>query len=378
MDRNELINLITTEDIIEILKDLGSNNYKLDDKGNIYFNTVCHGGDSKKLYYFSDSKFFQCFTCCGSLSLFDVIMFAKGIDFTESYNYICNFKGISRFKKLKRGLQKRELQNKDLDFLKFHLYKKERKMIQLPTYDKYILNMFDDYIPLSWYIEGINDEIANIFQIKFYISQNKAIIPHYDINGNLVGIRGRSFFKNEIENGKKYIPVTIQNLTYKYPISFNLYGVFQNQNNIKQFKKVIIVESEKAVMLYGSYYGQENNITVALCGMSLSLYQRDLLLSLGIEEIVIALDKQYQIELIDNENIDKNSKTWKEYENYIKRLIKISEIFMSYCNVSIIVCWDTRLQYKESPIDNGKEIFEELYRERHYIDNIEELREMIK
>jgi len=378
VDRNELINLITTEDIINILKDLGSDNYKLDDKGNIYFNTVCHGGNSNKLYYFTDSKFFQCFTCCGSLSLFDVIMSAKRIDFIESYNYICNFKGISRFKKLKKGLQKREVQNKDLDFLKLHLYKKENRIIQLPTYDKYILNMFDDYIPLSWHNEGIKDEIADIFQIKFYINQNKAIIPHYDINGNLVGIRGRTFYKHEVENGKKYIPVTIQNLTYKYPMSFNLYGIFQNQDNIKQFKKAIIFESEKAVMLYSSYYGQENNISIALCGMSLSLYQRDLLLSLGIEEIIIAFDKQYQIEFIDDENIDKNTKTWKEYENYIKRLIKISEMLMPYCNVSIVVCWDFRIGYKDSPIDCSKEIFEELYRERYYIDDLEELREMIK
>jgi len=131
-------------------------------------------------------------------------------------------------------------------------------------------------------------------------------------------------------------------------------------------------------MLYGSYYGQENNISLALCGMSFSLYQRDLLLSLGIEEIIIALDKQYQIELINDENIDKNLKAWKEYENYIKRLIKISEMFMSYCNVSIIVCWDGRIGYKDAPIDHKKEIFEQLYRERYFIEDIEELKEMIK
>ena len=378
MDRDELINLITTEDIIEILKDLGSNNYKLDDKGNIYFNTVCHNGDSNKLYYFSDTKFFQCFTCCGSLSLFDVVMSAKGIDFIESYNYICNFKGISRFKKLKIGLQKREVQNKDLDFLKFHLYKKENQIIQLPTYDKYILNIFDDYVPLSWYKEGINDEIALFFQIKFYISQNKTIIPHYDINGNLIGIRGRAFFKHETENGKKYMPVTIQNLTYRHPIQYNLYGIFQNQENIRKIKKAILFESEKSVMLYGSYFGQENNISLALCGMSFSLYQRDLLLSLGVEEVTICFDKQYQIELIDDKNIDKNSKVWREYENYIKRLIKISEILMLYCNISVVTCWDKKLNYKDAPIDHGKEIFEQLYRERYYIDNIEELKEMIK
>ena len=134
---------------------------------------------------------------------------------------------------------------------------------------------------------------------------------------------------------------------------------------------------EKATMLYGSYFGQENNIALSLCGMAFSLHQRDLLLSLGVEEVAICFDKQYQIELIDDENIDRNSKAWKEYENYIKGLIKISEMLMPYCNVSIIVCWDSRIGYKDSPIDFGKETFEELYRERHYIDDLEELREMI-
>lgn len=378
MDRESLIELISTEDIIEILRDLGSDTYRVDSKNNIYFSTVCHGGDSKKLYYFTESKFFMCFTCCGSMSLFNLIMSVKNVDYEDAYNYVCDFKGISRYKKQRIGLKRAEVQNRDLDFLKLHLYKKEKRIVELPFYNDYILKMFDDYIPMSWFNEGIKDEIATFFGIRYYMNQNKAIIPHLDISGNLVGIRGRAFFKHEVDNGKKYMPVSIQGLTYKYPIHFNLYGIYQNRENIKTFKKAIIFESEKSVLLYGSYYGQENNIALALCGMSLSLYQRDLLLSLGVEEIVIAYDKQYQMELIDDENIDKNSKAWKEYENYIKRIIKISEMLMTYCNVSIMVTWDDRLGYKDAPIDCGKEVFEELYRERHSIDDIEELKEMIE
>ena len=238
--------------------------------------------------------------------------------------------------------------------------------------------MFDDYMPLSWHSEGIIDEIADIFQVKFYINQLKCVIPHLDINGNLVGIRARNFLQYQVNSGKKYMPITIQGLTYRYPIHFNLYGIFQNQDNIRKIKKTILFESEKSPMLYGSYFGQENNIALSLCGMSFSLYQRDLLLSLGVEEVTIALDKQFRTELIDDENIDRNSKAWKEYENYIRGLIKISEMLIPYCNVSIIVCWDERIGYKDSPIDFGKETFEELYRERHYIDNIEELGKMIE
>jgi len=380
VDRDELMELVTTEDVVEILKDLGSGSPRKDKNNDnaLLFSTVCHGGKSHKLYYYIDSKFFKCYTSCGSMSLFDLIMSTKNIIFQEAFAYLCKFKNVTNFNKKKKGLQKREVENKDLDFLKLHLHKKEKQLVKLPSYNKYILNMFDDYLPISWHDEGITDEIADIFQIKFYMNQFKCIIPHLDINGNLVGIRARNFLQYQVSSGKKYIPVTIENLTYRYPIAFNFYGICQNQENIRKIKKAILLESEKAVMLYGSYFGQENNISLALCGMSFSLYQRDLLLSLEVEEVAICLDKQYQIESIDDENIDKNSKAWKEYENYIKGLIKISEMLMPYCNVSIIVCWDERIGYKDSPIDFGKETFEELYRERHYIDDLEELREMIK
>lgn len=377
MVKEQLLELITTEDVIEILKDLGSEDYKTDSKGNLYFTTVCHGGDSHKLYYFADTKFFKCFTCCGSMSIFDVIMSAKNINFIDAYKYVCDFKNISNSKKLRTGIQKKEIQNYDLDFLNLYSYSKKEYKIELPKYDEYILNMFDDYLPLSWHEEGINEEISTYFNIKYYMNQNRAIIPHYDILGNLVGIRSRGFFKSDVDSGKKYMPITIQGLTYRYPMSFNLYGIYQNKENIKQIRKAVIFESEKSVLLYGSYYGQENNIALATCGMTFSLYQKELLLSLGVEEVVICFDKQYQLEIIEKEDVDKNSKPWKEYEGYIKRLIKISEMFMDYCNISIVTCWDNLLDYKDAPIDNGKEIFEQLYKDRYYVSDIQELKEMI-
>jgi hypothetical protein len=377
MDREQLLELLTTEDIIEIMKDLGSDTYKIDSQGNLYFLNVCHYSDNHKhkLHFFTKSKMLMCYTCCGSMSLYDVIMSCKGIDFKEAYNYICSFKNISTHKKIRIGIQRTVENNQDLKFLKYHLYKKDKQLINLPSYNKNILKIFSNYMPLSWYEEGIEENISDFFQIKFYINQNKCIIPHYDINGNLVGIRARNFFKYEIEAGKKYIPITIQGLTYRYPMNFNLYGIYQNKENIKKFKKAIIFESEKSVLLYASYFGQENNIALASSGMTFSLYQRDLVLSLGVEEVIVAYDKQYQIEFIELEN--RNTKEWKEYEGYIKRLIKITNMFIDYCNISFITCWDKRLDYKSAPIDRGKDIFLDLYKERYYISEVEELREMI-
>ena len=46
-------------------------------------------------------------------------------------------------------------------------------------------------------------------------------------------------------------------------------------------------------MLYASYFGEENDISVACCGSSFIQYQAKLLIEAGAEEIIIALDKEY-------------------------------------------------------------------------------------
>lgn len=373
IDREELLDLITEEDIIQIMINLGSE-YIKDEGEHIIFDSICHGSSSKKLWYYKNSGLLQCYSCCGSMSLYDLVMSVLGVPFKEAFQYVANFKGIDIYNSKPKGIIKRQKENTDLSFLRLHRKKVEKRKITLPTYSENVLKVFDDYMPSTWCNEGINTNIAEHFEIKMYFNQNKAIIPHRDINGNLVGIRSRNFNEWQIEGGMKYVPIKIQGLTYKYPMNFNLYGLYQNKETIKRFKKVIVFESEKSVLLYASIYGQENNIAVATCGMTFSLYQRDLLISLGITEIIIAYDMQYELDKIDKQN----KKKWEEYCGYFKRLIKIAKITMDYCNVSVISCWDDRLNYKDSPIDNGKEVFEQLYKERFLITNIEELEELIK
>ena len=59
-------------------------------------------------------------------------------------------------------------------------------------------------------------------------------------------------------------------------------------------------EGEKSCILYPSYFGIENDISVACCGSNLSNYQVQLLLNLGVDEIIIAFDKQFK-EIRDDE-----------------------------------------------------------------------------
>ena len=54
----------------------------------------------------------------------------------------------------------------------------------------------------------------------------------------------------------------------------------------------------------------------------------------------------------------------KEREEKIKEYQKIVGILTPYFEVSIIVDDENKLQYKDSPIDQGKDVFDNLMRNR--------------
>ena len=193
------------------------------------------------------------------------------------------------------------------------------------------------------------------FHIGFSLTQNKIIIPHLDINGRLVGIRGRAIDQQEIENFGKYRPVQIGNILYTHPLQFNLYGIYEHQNGIRMRKSALIVEGEKSVLLADGYYGKLSN-TVACCGSSVNKYHINLLVNmLGVNEIIIGLDKEYE--------------TWpsEKASIYRKKIEKICNKYKHLASFSYI--WDRNnlLQEKDSPLDQGKEVFEQLLKERVYV-----------
>jgi len=112
---------------------------------------------------------------------------------------------------------------------------------------------------------------------------------------------------------------------------------------------------EKSTLLYASYFGEENDISVACCGSSLISYQVQLLLSLDVKEIIIAFDKQFQ-EIGDDE--------WKRWT---KKLTDIHTKYGAYAQISYMFDKNNLLDYKMSPIDKGKDIFLKLFKERVYI-----------
>ena len=68
--------------------------------------------------------------------------------------------------------------------------------------------------------------------------------------------------------------------------------------------------------------------------------------------MVIAFDRQWE---------EKNNN---EYKHWINMLEKLNERFKNDINISIIYDRNMLTGYKDSPLDHGKEIFLQLFKER--------------
>lgn len=147
------------------------------------------------------------------------------------------------------------------------------------------------------------------------------------------------------------MPIVLDGKTLSAPTGQYFYGLFQNIENIKKTKRVILVESEKAVMQFETMY-PNNNIALALSSSNLSQYQIDILKDLGVEEVIIALDKEYE-----------KSGTREEMV-YALKVDKSLVSKLSLFNVSVIWDFGGLINKKDSPLDRGKEVFNKLYNNR--------------
>ena len=220
------------------------------------------------------------------------------------------------------------------------------------TLDEQIFNRFlykDEYFKL-WTDEGISLAAIKRFHIGYDPISNAFIIPNYNHDGELIGIRGR--FLNE-DAPAKYAPIYYGNKVLRHQTMKTLYGYNENRAAIEKYGKVILYEGEKSVLKMDSIYGPERNFSVALCGKNISLYHIELLNKLGVEEVIVAFDADYQ----DFQELTQIR------DEYIKRCSLLKKFFQ----VSIILDRNFKLNYKDSPIDGWKEIFEELFKERKFI-----------
>lgn len=315
-----------------------------DKGGYLICKTACHNIDleeaSWKLYYYKNTHIFFCYSSCQAMSIFK---FLKNFYETRQMDY-------DWYRDIYSVVLDCSNFNTDKDEFVIPIYKSvrdkysaQKKNKELPEYSSGVLGCFVKQYPVEWLRDGISKEAMDKFNILYSISQNRIVIPHYDVKGRLVGIRGRALNPDECEMFGKYMPMKVEKTWYSHPLSLNLYGLYQNKENIKKRRICYLVESEKAVMQAESF--SEPNCCVAVCGSNFNKYALNLLMrECAPAEIIICFD---------NEELPGE-------EEYFDKLWALCEKYKNYCNFSFVYDRQGLTKLKDSPTDHGEEIFKKL------------------
>lgn len=352
-DKDKVKEALSDEDVFELLSQLGA---EPEDRGDYYIcKTICHGGSSHKLYYYLTTRLCKCYTHCGdAFDIFELIQKVTGGDLNDAIIYVVNMFNLS-------GCSTEETDEDREEWKAFEKYqeltniKVSHEKIILPEIDPHILDHYPQPRLLDWEKEGISKAACDYMNIRYDPVDGNILIPHYDENGRMIGIRTRTLVQ-ENEKWGKYRPWRYGKKQYNHPLAFNCFGLNIAKDNIRDMKIAIVVESEKAILQILDFLGASNTVAVAVCGSSISQYQFNLLQDLGINEMCIAFDADYHT--IGDDDFNKVIERWQRLYNKFSAFVQVSFLFDREGN---------KLGYKDSPTDKGKDVFMELWRDRVFL-----------
>ena len=259
-DKDFLKNNISDEQMFNFLNFLGAE--PIWKGSNIINKTICHHSSnepcSHKLYYYSNSKLFRCYTDCGgeSWDIFELIKKIKSRELNTDYSlaqaieYVAKYFGFSKTEE-KSFLTEdiTSLNQKDLQiFQNYDRIKQiniEKQIVELKEYDDSFLKNLPAPAIIPWIKDGISQKIMEYYEIKYDPKNCGVVIPHRDIDGRLIGVRERTLVKEIAEQYGKYMPMRRNGQMYNHPLSLALYGLYQNKENIKKIKKAFIFEGKR-------------------------------------------------------------------------------------------------------------------------------------
>ena len=311
---------------------------------------------SPKLIFYPDSHIFMGYTAGRSYDIISLVqtrlaLLKQPCSFLDACQFILdttniNPDSISHVKKEGHVYDWSNLER----FIKVRKYGN-----QLSEYNRNIIDTLPPLYPQAWIDEGISEETMDKYQIRYYERCNQTVIPCFDDEARLVGVRVRNWDKDRVEQAK-YMPlVTLDGQCYKFNTNQVFYGINYNKPEIERTGKVIIVESEKAVMKLDTYMGR-HNIALGMYGSNLGIQRRNQLLKMGVNTVSY---------VVDNDFIGQDDEFFEQWREKIRHFIKLWD---GFCRVEIV--WDNLglLGPKENATDRTKEVWEQLWENREIIE----------
>lgn len=336
---------ITDDDIIAIMDSMGLPLVSANSQYQLY-PSACHHSDwerhKNKLYYYVQSQRWHCYSCSGDWDTIGLVQHLRKCTFNQAVDYICSTLGISTTEldirqdvdNWQRDLR-RWLPNADYD-----------EPAELTAYDPAILSAFDHLYPTEWLEYGITRDSMDKFGIGWYARQACISIPVVQ-NGQLVGVRGRYTRRQDIDKGK-YRPLSLLDGTVlKFPSSSCLYGLDQNKAVIEKYRQVLLFESEKSVLKADSW-----NIhnALAVFGSNISKRHIEMLLELGVNDVVLCFDSDYK-QVGDD-----------DFKFFVAKMKKLASKLRPYFSTSIVYNNQSYDAYKcnimDLPYDKAMKLYE--------------------
>jgi hypothetical protein len=368
MDAQQLKAKLTDKNIIQVINNLGGE-LREDNDEYMIFTSITYDVDANshkaKLYcYKANYSFVEYHISMETFDIFELVkerqrLLGVKYGFVDCMKFVCSSIGVD--------YNSKGFDVKQSDFVNANLkrFTNPSHKVELQVFDDVILNKFEHWYHQSWIDDNISIDTMKKYGIMYYDYGNQIIIPCYNQYNQLIGIRARNLDPN-VE--AKYIPYKDLDWHngnkgwYKFNVGSTFYGLNHNVQAIQKTKKVIICESEKAVLQGDTYFGK-NNIILGMYGSAMTRQKRDIILELGVDEVIIAIDFDYIEESYSNKELYEPLTDWEKYEN---KVYKIADMFKGWCKVSVIIDYNPEHK-KDCATDYGKEKFIKLYKERMMI-----------
>ena len=244
-DKDTLKENLTIEEVFDLVSELGGE--PIMGNGIFTARTICHGGDSHKLYYYPNTHLFHCYTGCGdaSFDIYDLVLRVNKTAGIQNFSlpraiaFVAKYFGYTAET---FDFEDNQEANEDWQIINNFKRNKEKtqpQIIELKVYDNKVLRYLPHPRISPWEKEGIKFDIMESRGICYDPINEGIVIPHYDINGNLIGIRERTLIKENEINGK-YKPAYLGGKLFNHPLGFSLYNLNNSKKAISYFQKAIV------------------------------------------------------------------------------------------------------------------------------------------
>ena len=257
--------------------------------------------------------------------------------FFDTVKYLHKILGLKLT--LKTETKKQEIVDPLAIFKRVTHHRSKQNVLDFNVLEETELQDFVPYIHIDIFREGIIKKTIQKFSLAYSYRWKRTIFPiRYWATGELLGYNARTSIVNyDLFDIPKYF------ITPNYQKQNNIYGLYENYNDIKKANYITLVESEKSVCKRDS---RNDSTCVALQGHSISDEQVRIIIGIDVSEIVIAMDKDIEIEEI-----------WHMCEKFYG-IRKVSYIYDKY----------DLLNKKDSPADADNKIYNFLFQYRNVYD----------